>query len=298
VGRDPRQFKEERQRWTLDSLRRVCEWLRLRTEAGLSRLLRRLGISYKRARQHVHSPDSHYLAKLRDVQVHVKASKVDPKLFIVLFQDEFTYYRQPTLASAYEVRGCQQPLAELSHGSNLHWRVTATLDIWTGRVIYSQHKLIGLKELVAFYQKVCAAYPSAQRIYMVQDNWPVHYHPDVVAALQPQLSRWPLRTPSNWPTEPRADAPRLNLPIQLVPLPTYASWTNPIEKLWRMLRQQELHLHNLADNWSALKQRVSTFLDQFAQGSQDLLRYVGLRDPDRLYRSALSPTNDTQPLRC
>ena len=39
------------------------------------------------------------------------------------------------------------------------------------------------------------------------------------------------------------------LPIQLVPLPTYASWCNPIEKLWRQLRQELLHLHRFADRF-------------------------------------------------
>jgi hypothetical protein len=124
-----------------------------------------------------------------------------------------------------------------------------------------------------FYQKVCAAYPKAQ-IGLVQDNWPIHCHPDVLAALQPQSIQWPLHTPANWPKEPSLQAPRLNLPIQLILLPTYASWTNPAEKVWRKLKQEELHLHCLADVWEALKQRVAAFLDRFAQGSRELLRYV------------------------
>jgi transposase len=66
------------------------------------------------------------------------------------------------------------------------------------------------------------------------------------------------------------------LPIQLVFLPTYASWLNPIEKLWRWLRQEVLHLHRLSDDWPALKQAVWDFVAQFALGSLDLLRYVGL----------------------
>ncbi len=73
---------------------------------------------------------------------------------------------------------------------------------------------------------------------------------------------------------PNLQAPRLNLPIQLILLPTYASWTNPAEKVWRKLKQEELHLHCLADVWEALKQRVAAFLDRFAQGSRELLRYV------------------------
>jgi hypothetical protein len=91
--------------------------------------------------------------------------------------------------------------------------------------------------------------------------------------------------PPNWPVEASPKAKHLNLPIQLLPLPTYASGTNPIEKLWRNLRQEVLHLHRFEDDWDATKQAVSSFLDQFAQDSFDLLRYVGLQDPTKIYRS-------------
>ncbi|MGQ9628202.1 MAG: transposase [Anaerolineae bacterium] len=40
-------------------------------------------------------------------------------------------------------------------------------------------------------------------------------------------------------------------------LPTYASWFNPIEKLWRWLKQDVLHLHRLNEDWQALIQRVA-----------------------------------------
>jgi hypothetical protein len=82
----------------------------------------------------------------------------------------------------------------------------------------------------------------------------------------------------------RAPAPRavrrwghLPLPIQLLPLPTYASWLNPIEKLWRGLRAEVTHLHRQADDLPALRARADAFLDRYADGSADLLRNVGLR---------------------
>ena len=64
--------------------------------------------------------------------------------------------------------------------------------------------------------------------------------------------------------------------IEPVWLPTYAPWLNPIEKLWRWLRQDVLKLHRLADDWPELQRRVNAFLDQFATGSHELLRYAGL----------------------
>jgi hypothetical protein len=72
------------------------------------------------------------------------------------------------------------------------------------------------------------------------------------------------------------------LNIHLLWLPTYAPWTNPIEKLWRWLKQSVLHNHQLAEHFDTLKEQVRTFLDQFTLGSPDparsadLLRYVGL----------------------
>jgi hypothetical protein len=65
-------------------------------------------------------------------------------------------------------------------------------------------------------------------------------------------------------------------------LPTYAPWLNPIEKLWRWLRQDVLKMHRLAAYWPELRRRVNTFLDQFADGSADLLRYVGLSGDGKL----------------
>lgn len=71
-----------------------------------------------------------------------------------------------------------------------------------------------------------------------------------------------------------ATAARLRIQIRW--LPTYAPWTNPIEKLWRRLKQTVLHHHHLADRWDDLKAAAQAFLDQFALGSFDLLHYVGL----------------------
>jgi len=66
------------------------------------------------------------------------------------------------------------------------------------------------------------------------------------------------------------------LPITILNLPTYAQGLNPIEKLWRYLKQTLIHLHRFSDDWDTLKQPVADFFEQFRHGSPDLLRYVGL----------------------
>ncbi len=168
------------------------------------------------------------------------------------------------------------PLAYLSYRPNSRCRGIGALHARTGQLTYRQRTRITVRVLADFYHELRYTYPQVDIIYVVHDNWPVHVHPDVIASLQPQLSPfWP-HVPDNWPTQPKPSAQRDSLPIQLVFLPTYAPWLNPIEKLWRWVRQQVLHLHRLSDAWDQLKQRVLDFMIQFAHGSSELLHYVGL----------------------
>ena len=75
-----------------------------------------------------------------------------------------------------------------------------------------------------------------------------------------------------------AELPRL----EAVFLPTYAPWLNAIEKLWRWLKGAVLKQHRLAADWRALRHRVGAFLDQFATGTEAVLRYVGLLGDGKL----------------
>ncbi len=275
-------------RWTLaDLLLATHDRWHLDSLPGMSQVLHRLHLSLKRARNYLHSPDAFYVDKLRTIRIHV-LSVADLERVVFLFEDEFGFSRQPSLAAAYELMGRTQPLARLGLKSNSVWRVAGLLDAWSGRVLYEQGSHISIPKLIQLYQRAVMAYPAAHPLYIAEDNWPVHAHPDVLAALQPQSFPHRLYRPGNWPTEPSPKAKRLNLPIRILFLPTYAPWTNPIEKLWKFVRQEVLHLHRFEDDWLGLKQAVMNCLDQFAQGSKELLRYVGLADLSRLYR-ALPP---------
>jgi transposase len=289
IARAPSQFGVERTRWTLATLLGQFPWLRCHTQAGLCRLLHRIGISYKRGRHHLHSPDPDYEAKLKVVCDCLRLAAQEPEKFILLFVDELSYYRQPTLSRGYAARGHEQPLAELSYRANKPGRVLGAVNALTGRVHYLAQGQITVATLVGFYKAIRRDYPQAKTIWIVLDNWPVHFHPDVLAALEPQLYAWQRHNPSNWSSQPRKTAARLNLPIQLLALPTYAPWTNPIEQLWRWLKQEVLHLHRYADNLPELKARVAACLDRFRRGSEELLRYIGLRAPHSRYWQSVTP---------
>jgi len=282
VHRSPRAFDLPQTRWTLAGLRTVVGWLWPLSLTGVYRVLKRLGIVWKRARDYVHSPDPHYAAKQTIVTELCQQSQAPASSHVLVYLDEVTLGRQPTVTNAYVERGHAQVHAQRSHQADTLTRVVASLD-HAGRVVFRRATKITLSTLVQFYQDLRAAYPTATRIYVVQDNWPVHTHPDVLVALEAQTTPFAWHRPRSWPTEASMAAVKrwghLQLPIQIVPLPTYASWLNPIEKLWRKLRQEVTHLHPWADDLARLRHEVDQFLAQFAHGSSALLQYVGLGVP-------------------
>jgi transposase len=276
LGDDPRKYGQPRSRWTLDGLGEVVPEFAGASRSGILRVLARYKLRRKRGRDHIHSPDPRYQEKvsyLRNVKRQVAAAG---DAAVLLYGDEVTYYRQPSIGYGYARAGSAAPRAERSLKSNGTTRVIGALNAATGQVVSLQQGKIGVPALKRFFRDLVAAYPG-KRIFLVLDNWPVHFHPEVLATLEPQTSPFPFFRPPSWPAEPSPKAKRLNLPIQLVPLPTYSPWLNPIEKLWRWLKQDVLHLHRSADNVPALRALVLDFLKRFRHGSAELLHYVGLR---------------------
>ncbi len=301
MARTPRACGIDRTRWTLAALRGACVGLVSLSLAGVHGILRRLGIHWKRGRAAVRSPDPNYhpkrdaiatvVAQAQAAQVPVvpvpaaqgHAAPPASIRIVTVYLDEVTIERQPSVSQDYQAAGRPQPRATRSWSANAETRIIATLDHCTGQVVFQRGR-VTTAALVRFFQHLRAAYGAAERINVVLDNWPVHFHPDVLVALQTQVTRWDFPRPASWSDQPSAAAVRkwsqLQLPIQFVPLPTYASWLNPIEQLWRKLRQEVTHHHPWANDLPRLRDELERFLGQFAHGSEDLLRYVGLKVPD------------------
>jgi transposase len=253
VYRSPWLYELGRSRWWLDGLRQVCSWLRPLTLPGVCQLLKRLGVSYKRGQVQVHSPDKQYIEKLVRILWAIAQCQQDPEHRVFLFEDEHTFHRNPTLASAYAVSGAEASLARLYAGYDSARRIAGCLDVRTGALITMQRNHFPAELFLKFLEYVEQQYPQATTIFIALDNWPVHFAPEVLQALQERQS-----------------------PIQLLPLPTYAPWTNPIEKVWRKFNQEVAHLHPFSHHWSQLRETVDAWFENLRQGSEDLLRYVGL----------------------
>lgn len=258
----PERFGLARVRWRLTDLRQVATVptcgelapLAHYSLPGIWRIVRRLGLRPKRGRLSLHSPDPAYAEKVFALhQVQALAQRF-PERVRLLYADEAGCYRQPTLADRY-ASPKQEPTAPLSCRANTRWRLGAALDVASGQVTWVSGAKVGVVRLCTLLERLRTRYPD-QILVLAWDNWPVHRHPQVLAT-----------------------AARCRIHLRY--LPTYAPWTNPIEKLWRWLRQTATHHHQNADQWERLKADWHTFLDQFAGPSPSLLRYVGL--------SSLSP---------
>jgi transposase len=238
--------------WTLGRIRASVAWLADYSLSGVWRVLQRLGLGLRSASVQQYSPDPDYGLKRKRLERALREATRQPQAVVALFMDEFGYYRWPDPA-----RNWGPNVAERAD-NNQQWRTIGALNALTGQVDYLDEYIVGRRQLIRFYSQLAQRYARAERVYVIQDNWNIHAHPDVLAA----LTRWPHLRP--------------------VWLPTYAPWLNPIEKLWRWVRQDVLKLHRLVSDWPGLRQRVRDFFKQFQHGSDELLRYVGLSGDGRL----------------
>lgn len=247
----PRQHALRRNRWRLCDLASGVGWLSRLSVSGVWGVLRRLGFSRRQAQPFLRSPDVAFDAKWRAILQAYGEAWAQPAAVRLIFSDEVSYFRQPSVAPAYARRGGAAPRAQHLPGHNTVTRIVAGLDAVSGQVSYLARSGIEVGTFCAFLRQLRAAYRPEVWLRLVLDNWSVHVHP-------------------------RTQALAAELGIQLLYLPTYASWLNPIEKLWRWLRQDATHLHDSARDVATLRERVRVFLDQFRSSSPELLRYVGL----------------------
>ncbi len=249
----------EASRWRLRTIRQAIPALSHYSLSGVWRLLQRYGLKLRSAQVKQYSPDPDYKQKEAHLVHCLQQTAQNPEQMVFLFLDEMGYYAWPEAGPVWtEVAPAPLPKTDPQQAKQQLWRVIGVLNALTGQVDYLANYIIGRRKVIEMYHHISHRYEWASRIYVAQDNWSVHKHDDVSEAL--------------------AQLPQ----IEPVWLPTYAPWLNPIEKLWRWLRQDVLKMHRLAADWSDLRQRVNAFLDQFAAGSADLLHYVGLAGDGKL----------------
>lgn len=276
LSESPSEYGYTASRWSLERLQESLEWLDVETQSGMWGVLDRLGLSYQQGRTFVESPDEQFSEKceLIEQRRQLARSRADE---VVIYFDELQYYRNPETAQQWGAQG-NQPTVDRAACSKYGWsrHVLCAVDIQTGELFWKHDSSFDRFTYLELYEQLAESYPQASRISVVQDNHPVHFHVDVFEPLEPQQWPWEFYHPSHW-TDPNPVARESGeLPIQVTPLPTYASWLNPVERIWRDLKRQVLYMHDNARDVDELKRKVDAYLESLEADRSRVLQTTSL----------------------
>jgi hypothetical protein len=252
--RSPLLYDLPRSRWSLALLQQTIAWWADKSLSGLSKLLKRMHVSYKRGRLAVHSPDLLYEVKLARIRQAYQQMQQDPTHVVLLYLDEHLVGRYPTLARCYSSTGAPGMLARQYAGSNSMLRIIGCLDAANGAVLAKRYGSITVENFLTFLQRVEEQYPNAEVIYIALDNWSVHVNERVLPALQARQSK-----------------------IQLLFQPTYAPWTNPMEKVWLRFNEDVSHMHPHWAKWQPWRLRIDDWIAEVRPASEAMLSATGVR---------------------
>ncbi len=240
-------------RWTLTRLQTTIEWLTDKSLACLSKLLKRMHVSYKRGRQAVHSPDLGYNQKVACLRQARREVAQEPERKVFLYLDEHLISRYSGVARCYSACGAPARPAYHYAGFNSMMRIVGCLDAQTGAVLSKRCRKADVETFLTFLSEVERQYPEAELIYIALDNWSVHVSPAVTQALEARASR-----------------------IRLLFLPTYAPWLNPIEKVWLKFNREIGHMHPNFGRWQPWRLLIDHWLERITKGSEAMIRETGV----------------------
>lgn len=215
----------------------------------LAQLLKNLGFSWQKAAfVSAHLDEEKRRAWCRDTwPTAVRLARQQGAL--LLFGDEASFPQWGTLTYTWGRKG-QQPQVPTS-GVRKGYKVFGLIDYFTGRFFYQgQEGRLDTAAYVAFLTRVLAQ--TTQRLVLIQDGARYHTSKAAQAFFAQHQER-----------------------LTVFQLPSYSPDYNPIEKLWKQVKQEDTHLHYFP-TFEALTTKVEQALVKFAQAPQAILSLCGL----------------------
>lgn len=212
AGARPDTLGEPFTRWSLPKLaaylgeREICEI----SPAHLGRVLNGAGLSFQRTRSWKASPDPDYEHKAARVLALYERAPEDGA--VISFDQMGPLSLRPTHGSGWARRGRpERHRATFNRRHGIRYGFGA-LDVHQDRLRLRLMRRRRGQDTLAFMRQVRLCYPRAIRLYWIQDNLSANWTPDI-----------------------REFAERNN--IELVPLPTYASYLNRVEAHFRPITE-------------------------------------------------------------
>jgi len=168
---------------------------------------------------------------------------------LLLFGDEASFPQWGTLTYTWARRG-QQPQVKTA-GKRQGYKVFGLIEYFTGRLFYyGQEGRLNSAAYITFLTRVLEQ--TTHPIVLIQDGAKYHTSAETKAFFAQQTAR-----------------------LQVFQLPTYSPDYNPIEKLWKKIKQHDTHLHYFP-TFEALTEKVEQALLTFAKAPKEVLALCSL----------------------
>jgi transposase len=217
----------------------------------LSELLKNMGFSYQKATFVAANRDKkerkEWLKKTWP-EILNKAKKMNAH---ILFGDEASFPQWGTLNYTWAPIG-EQPVVETS-GTRRSYKVFGLIDYFTGRFYAKGHEgKLNADSYIDFLAEVLSK--TKKHIILIQDNAPYHTSMQMIEFFDEHKDR-----------------------ITVYHLPTFSPDYNPIEKLWKKVKQAGTHLHYFP-TFESLILKVEDMLEMFSNVKKEVLSLFGFYD--------------------
>ena len=223
----------------------------------IAQLLKNLGFSFQKAAfVSDHLDEANRQAWRTATWPHI-LRRAKARKALLLFGDEASFPQWGTLTYTWARRG-QQPKVKTC-GKRKGYKVFGLIAYFTGHFFYQgQEGRLNSAAYIAFLTRVLAQ--TTQPIILIQDGAKYHTSAETQAFFAQQTAR-----------------------LEVVQLPAYSPDYNPIEKLWKKIKQQDTHLHYFP-TFEALTEKVEQALLKFTHAPEEILALCSL--PTELAQAA------------
>lgn len=215
----------------------------------LSELLRNLGFSFQKARFVSDHLDEVARHRWQTVTFPALVAQAKESKAWLLFGDEASFPQWGTLSYTWSRKG-QQPTVKTS-GKRKGYKVLGLIEYFTGRFWYQGHDgKLNSESYQAFLQQVLDS--TDRPVIVIQDGARYHTSKAMQAFFATHADR-----------------------LTIAQLPSYSPDYNPIEKLWKRIKEKETHLHYFP-TFEALTEKVQQALFNFQNAEEEVLSVCGL----------------------
>lgn len=224
----------------------------------IAQLLKNMGFSFQKAK---FSADKKDPEKRKEWLTNVWPEVIkcaDERNAHILFSDEASFPQWGTLSYTWARKGVQ-PIVKTS-GIRKGYKVFGAIDYFTGKFFYKCHeKKLNSDSYILFLKEIIKN--TRKFIILIHDGAPYHKS----SMFKTFLIKYSHR-------------------IKAYRLPTYSPDYNPIEMLWKKIKEKYTHLHYFPD-FEALKNKVNNALIEFKNLKKEILALFGLYERMNLVSS-------------